>query len=106
MRESPLVELVEQLIGKGYDLRIYDPNVNLAALMGANRDYILHQIPHISSLLADSASEVIEHAETVVLGTGEPQFKDALELITDAHHLIDLVGVERPSRGSYDALCW
>jgi GDP-mannose 6-dehydrogenase len=106
LRESPLVEMVERLIGKGYDLKIYDPNVKLAALLGGNRDYILDHLPHISSLLVPSAADVIEHADTVLIGTTEPEFKDALGLVTDDQHVIDLVGLERPLRGSYDALCW
>ena len=51
LRESPVIEVIERLIGKGYDLRIYDRNVNIAALVGANRDFILNRIPHISRLM-------------------------------------------------------
>ena len=52
LRESPLVEVVEHLLGKGYDLRIYDRNVRLASLFGANKDYILNHIPHLARLRA------------------------------------------------------
>ena len=59
LRESPMVELTERLIGKGYDLRVYDRNVSLAAIHGANRDYILNHIPHISRLMVPTIDEVL-----------------------------------------------
>ena len=74
LRESPVIEVIEQLIGKGYDLRIYDKNVKLASLVGANRDFILNRIPHISRLMADGVDAVLDHAQTVVIGTNDPDF--------------------------------
>ena len=56
LRESPVIEVIERLIGKGYDLRIYDKNVNIASLVGANRDFILNRIPHISRLMVDTST--------------------------------------------------
>ena len=72
LRESPMVEVVERLIGKGYDVMIYDANVNLAKLVGANRSYILDQIPHISDLMVSSIEEVLDHARTLVIGNQRP----------------------------------
>src|SRR5882724_4061502 len=65
LRESPIVELAERLIGKGLDLRMYDSNVRLASIHGANRDYILNHIPHISRLMVSSVDEVLSHANTI-----------------------------------------
>ena len=62
LRESPMVELTERLIGKGYDLRVYDSNVSIACIHGANRDYILNHIPHISRLMVSTIDEVLGHA--------------------------------------------
>src|SRR5205814_10307665 len=74
LRESPMVELVERLLGKGYDLRVYDSNVRMASIHGANRDYILNHIPHISKLMVGSIDEVLDHAGTGVSGNGAPEF--------------------------------
>lgn len=68
LRESPMVTLVETLIGKGCDIRILDPNVVMARLHGANRQYIETEIPHISSLLCDTVQDLVEHAEVIVIG--------------------------------------
>ena len=68
LRESPLIDVIERLIGKGYDLRIYDKNVNIASLVGANRDFILNHIPHISKLMVGDINAVLNHAQTVVVG--------------------------------------
>ena len=68
LRESPLVTVAERLIGKGYDLRIYDPEVNLSRLLGANKRYIEHSIPHIGSLMVADCREAIDHAEVLVIG--------------------------------------
>jgi GDP-mannose 6-dehydrogenase len=69
LRESPLVTLVEALIGKGCQVRILDRHVSIAHLVGANRRYIQEEIPHIASLMCQSTQELLEHAETVVIGS-------------------------------------
>jgi GDP-mannose 6-dehydrogenase len=108
LRESPVVELTERLIGKGYDLRIYDRNVKLASIHGANRDYILNRIPHISRLMRESIEEVLEHAETVIVGNDAPEFRDVPKRLGDRQTLVDLVRIteSRSVAGVYEGTCW
>ncbi len=95
LRESPIIEVIERLIGKGYDLRIYDRNVNLAALVGANRDFILNRIPHISRLMVGTADEVLAHAQTIVIGNQDPEFSRMHEKLREDQCLLDLVRITR-----------
>lgn len=97
LRESPVIEVIERLIGKGYDLRIYDRNVNLAALVGANRDFILNRIPHISRLMVDSADAVVAHAQTIVIGTPDPEFSQLHTSLREDQYLLDLVRLTPPA---------
>src|SRR5690348_8341436 len=108
LRESPMVELTERLIGKGYDLRIYDRNVSLACLHGANKDYILNKIPHISRLMVPSIDEVLSHAQTIVIGNGAPEFADVPKRIAEGQTIIDFVRVSdsRSIAGIYEGICW
>ncbi len=108
LRESPLVEIVERLLGKGYDIQIYDHNVNLARLVGANRDYIYNHIPHISKLMVDSVDEVMNHAETIVVGNGDKAFEDVLRTGCHGQAVIDLVRIANGENGNeaYHGICW
>ncbi|KUH68549.1 GDP-mannose dehydrogenase [Mycolicibacterium novocastrense] len=107
LRESPVVDVIEHLIGKGYDLRLYDDNVNMAALTGANRDYILNHIPHISRLMVDTVDEVMEFADTVLVGNGANEFRSAVANLRPGQTVIDLVRViDRTSDENYDGICW
>lgn len=108
LRESPLVEVIERLLGKGYDVRLYDRNVNIASLVGANRDYILNHIPHISRLMEDSLDKVLAHADTVVVGNGAPEFRSVQERLREGQIMIDLVRISesRSAPGKYDGICW
>ena len=108
LRESPMVELTERLIGKGYDLRVYDKNVSLACLHGANKDYILNKIPHISRLMVRSVDEVLAHAQTIVIGNAAPEFAEVPKKIGDGQTIIDFVRVcdSRTIAGVYEGLCW
>ena len=108
LRESPVVDLTERLIGKGYDLRIYDRNVNLARIHGANRDYILNHIPHISRLMVSSIDEVLDHARTIVIGNSAAEFRDVPRRLGDGQSIIDLVRVtdSRSVNGVYEGICW
>jgi GDP-mannose 6-dehydrogenase len=108
LRESPMVELVERLIGKGYDLRVYDSNVRMAAIHGANKEYILNHIPHISKLMVNSIDEVLAHAGTIVIGNGSPEFRDITGRIGERQQIVDLVRItgERSVEGVYDGICW
>jgi GDP-mannose 6-dehydrogenase len=108
LRESPIVELIERLLGKGYDIRIYDKNVNLAALMGANKDYILNHIPHISKLLSNSIDEVLSHSETIVIGNGDNEFNSLRNKINSNQTIIDLVRMSELGsiEGRYHGICW
>ena len=108
LRESPMVEVVERLIGKGYDVRIYDANVNLAKLVGANRSYILDQIPHISDLMVGSVQEVVDHAGTLVIGNDDPAFREVADQPRPGQRIVDLVrvGGRRSDGSGYDGICW
>ncbi|MEV0228341.1 nucleotide sugar dehydrogenase [Nonomuraea sp. NPDC050786] len=109
LRESPLVELAERLLGKGYDLRIYDENVTLSRLMGANREYIEQRLPHLGDLLTTSIDDVLEHAEVCVIGSREPAVVDAVAR-AGSRTIIDLVrlpdAAERRTTPGYVGLAW
>jgi len=108
LRESPIVEVAERLIGKGYDLRLYDQNVNLAKLVGANREYIMNQIPHISRLMVGSFEELMEHAEIVIIGNGAAEFAKVVADRSPDQQIVDLVriGDETSENGGYEGLAW
>jgi GDP-mannose 6-dehydrogenase len=108
LRESPMVEIIERLLGKGYDLRIYDKNVNIAKLMGANKDYILNHIPHISKHMVETMDEVLAFAETVVIGNGAEEFQTVLDNLKSQQVVVDLVRIvkDKRSQEQYDGICW
>jgi len=108
LRNSPMVELAERLLGKGFEIRIYDDNVKLASIHGTNRDYILNRIPHISALLASTIDEVLEHAGTVVIGNAAPEFRAVLPRIGYRQTVIDLVriGECHSVSGVYEGVSW
>ena len=108
LRESPMVEVIERLLGKGYDLRIFDKNVSLARLVGANRDFILNRIPHISRLMVESVDDVLEHGETIVVGNKDPEFRAVPDRLRPGQRLVDFVRItdRRSNHGSYEGICW
>ena len=108
LRESPVVELAERLIGKGFDLRMYDENVRLAGIRGANRDYIMHRIPHISRLMVSTIDEILAHAHTIIIGNAAPEFQDVPRRLAAGQSIIDLVRISdaRSVSGVYEGLCW
>jgi GDP-mannose 6-dehydrogenase len=108
LRESPVVDVIETLIGKGYDLRLYDKNVTLASITGSNRDYILNHIPHISRLMVSDVSEILTHSEVIVIGNGAAEFRDILSKTHSGQVVIDLVriGSGRSEPGRYEGICW
>lgn len=107
LRESPLVDVIEYLLGKGYELKLYDKNVNLAALTGANQDYILNMIPHISKLMVDNMQDVLDFADTIVIGNGAAEFKSVPGSLKPHQHIVDLVRISKEQSGEqYDGICW
>ena len=109
LRESPIVILAEALLGKGYSLCIYDRNVSIARLVGANKDYINQQIPHLSSLLTESLDEVLDTSEVIVVGNLAPEFGEALKKTRADQVILDLVRVTTPREdiaADYRGICW
>jgi GDP-mannose 6-dehydrogenase len=109
LRESPLVVLAEALLGKGCRLRIFDRNVSLARLVGANKEYIEKQIPHLSSLLCESADEVVDESEVIVVGNSSPEFVQPLTRCRENQIVVDLVRLPISGallRAQYRGICW
>jgi GDP-mannose 6-dehydrogenase len=109
LRESPMVMLAETLLGKGLHLRIYDNNVSIARLVGANKDYIEQQIPHLSSLLCSTIAETLEGSEVIVVGNKSPEFGEAIAKAAPDQIIIDLVRVPlngAPVQADYRGICW
>jgi GDP-mannose 6-dehydrogenase len=90
LRESPMVALVEALIGKGCDVRIFDRNVAIARLVGANRRFIVEEIPHISNLMCEQVSDLVSHAEVLVIGSADPDAKLVLQSASPDQIIVDL----------------
>ena len=107
LRESPMVTLIETLIGKGYKLSLYDRDVSLARLFGANKDYIEREIPHISELMRTSIDAVVADVDVVVIGSKATEFRQVKYKMKADQVLIDLVRVfDDQSNESYQGICW
>lgn len=111
LRESPLVELAERLIGKGFSVKIYDANVTLSLITGANRQYVSEKLPHIGDLLSDDLDSVIRHSDVLIVGSRSTDIVDALaRLRTPTQHIIDLVrlpdAAELRGQSNYRGIAW
>jgi GDP-mannose 6-dehydrogenase len=108
LRESPMVELIEILLGKGYDLKLYDRNVFLSRLIGANKEYITEKIPHISSLMVDSLDELLLDREVIIIGNKEKEFERILTDARSDQKIFDLVRIGDLSnaRDNYEGISW
>ncbi len=108
LRESPIVEVIETLLGKGYAVKIYDRNVTIARLIGANQSYIEQRIPHIAAIMSETIDEVIEDCEVVVIGNRGDDFLDAIGRVSTDTIVYDLVRVEKnkTSEGNYIGIAW
>ena len=108
LRESPLVELIERLIGKGYQILIFDKNVSASKLHGTNRDYLLNHIPHISDLMVDSIDALLARSQTIVIGNKTTEFESVLDNLTQNQVIVDLVRIREkfPKSEQYLGICW
>ena len=107
LRESPMVTLIETLLGKGIQLSIYDRDVSLARLFGANKEYIERQIPHIAQLMRPSIEEVLEFAEVLVVGNKAEEFNQIEKMQKEGQVVIDLVRLfDKTSSNGYQGICW
>jgi GDP-mannose 6-dehydrogenase len=109
LRESPIVDLIERLIGKGYTIEIYDKEVTFARVFGANKEYIEQTIPHISCLIKGSMQQVIDDTDVVVVGKKTQEFADVVSGLGEDKTVIDLVRITSDSGKypeNYEGICW
>jgi len=107
LRESAMVLLVEGLLGKGVPVKIYDHNVHLSSLVGANREYIQREVPHIGSLLVGTLPEALKDAEVVVVGTDDPEVDQVPGMLREGQILVDLFGrLAADGRSRPGGICW
>jgi GDP-mannose 6-dehydrogenase len=109
LRESPMVTLVERLIGKGIEVAIYDREVSQATLIGANKDFIEREIPHVWTLFRPTVCEVLSHGDTIVIGNGSAEFRGIEPQLKPGQLVVDLVRAFGPRRSDgqrYEGICW
>jgi GDP-mannose 6-dehydrogenase len=108
VRESPIVILIEMLIGKGYAVTIYDEEVSLAKLYGANKRYLDETIPHVTSLMESSVCKVLDKSDVVVISKNTDEFKKELEKLNNDVCIVDLVRIfaDYKDRTGYEGISW
>ena len=107
LRESPMVALIETLIGKGMQLAIYDRDVSLARLFGANKEFIETGIPHISQLMRSSIAEVVDSSDVLIIGNKAEEFRQIESATRNDQLVIDLVRLfDKTSDDTYQGICW
>jgi GDP-mannose 6-dehydrogenase len=107
VRESPYVELVERLVGKGREVRIFDPNVQLARLMGSNKEYLNHYLPHIPDLMVPDIADAVGWADTVIVTTHDPAYADGLAMVRPDQTVLDFARIDSAGgQGRYEGFLW
>lgn len=109
VRESPMITLIETLLGRGYHVGVYDETVAIDNLIGANKSYLEREIPHIASLMDTSMESVVVNADLVVIAKNSKEFRHVPALLRDEQVLIDLAGIDSSLNGfggRYDGICW
>ena len=109
LRESPIVELIETLLGKGLKIKLYDKNVSIANLCGSNRQFIEKEIPHISSMICSTLDEVVDFSQVLIIGNQAEEFREAIKKKGKNKIIIDLVRIfdnVKKAEGNYTGICW
>jgi GDP-mannose 6-dehydrogenase len=108
MRDSPLVALAERLLGKGFDLVIFDRFVKISRLLGKNKEFIEREIPHLERLLAESPEDALENAEVIVIGHADAEARAAIVAKANGRRIVDLSGYAelRDAGADYEGICW
>lgn len=109
LRSSPIVDVIETMLGKGFTIRIHDQHVSLARLMGANKEYIEKEIPHLSRLMCATARELVDQCEVIVVNHRDESFREALRALKPGQVVVDLVRIGEEARRSgceYYGICW
>lgn len=108
LRESPMVTLIEMLLGKGLQVAIYDREVRSAQLIGANKEYIEREVPHIWTLMRANMAEVLGESDVIVIGNGSGEHRTIGPMLREGQVVVDLVRVfgDRRSDASYQGICW
>jgi GDP-mannose 6-dehydrogenase len=109
LRNSPILDIIEILLGKGYNIRIYDNNIHFSKLMGANKDYILKKIPYVSKFIVNNSDVIIDHSDVIVVVNFEEEFETILNKIPDDKIVYDLVNInfeKKQSIKNYTGIAW
>lgn len=109
LRESPAIALVETLVGRGYQVRIFDEKIQLSRLVGANKLFLEKELPHIASLMCSSINQLVSQSEVVVVTNDSIAFRQVPRLMHRQQALIDLVGIAKSNgdvQGVYEGICW
>jgi GDP-mannose 6-dehydrogenase len=108
LRESPIVDLIEILLGKGYLIKIYDQQVSLAKIFGANKEFIEKRIPHIADLMVNDLENLVRNSEVIVIGNKSEEFAGIMPLLREDQHVLDLVRIQETVRtkARYEGICW
>jgi GDP-mannose 6-dehydrogenase len=109
LRNSPIVEVIESLLGKGYDIKVYDRNIHLSQLIGANKEYILQKIPLISRFISNDINTVVNGSEVIIVVNNEPEFKNLIPDIAGDKIVYDLINIDyanKVNNPNYRGLAW
>jgi GDP-mannose 6-dehydrogenase len=110
LRESPILEVIETMIGKGFGVSIYDEYVSIAQLVGSNKEYIEKEIPHVSSLMCGSARQLVRDSSVIVVSNKSDEFREVLSSeLRDDQVVLDLVRIVQDAssfKGTYQGICW
>ncbi|MBV9407004.1 MAG: UDP-glucose/GDP-mannose dehydrogenase family protein, partial [Acidobacteriaceae bacterium] len=107
VRESPYVELVERLVGKGREVRIFDPNIKPACMMGANKDYLNRYLPHIPDLIVSEIEEAVGWADVIVVTAQHPAYADGLSKVRPDQDILDFARIGLLNgAGRYEGFLW